>query len=117
MFFFFSAMQVGLAGWTFAGPPIVGKWAAGVFTMIDQFKGGSGVRLLSIKKFFLCCIASIIHDQEGWKADIPYVAGVQIFFGICCIINMVLWGLAGLLGFAVWGEVCYSYKLSFSLCL
>ncbi len=43
MFFLFSAMQVGLAGWTFAGPPIVGKWAAGVFTMIDQFKGGSGV--------------------------------------------------------------------------
>ena len=42
VFFLFSAMQVGLAGWTFAGPPIVGKWAAGVFTMIDQFKGGSG---------------------------------------------------------------------------
>lgn len=35
-------MQVGLSGWTFAGPPIVGKWAAGLFTMIDQFKNGSG---------------------------------------------------------------------------
>ncbi|CAK0784899.1 hypothetical protein CVIRNUC_008104 [Coccomyxa viridis] len=69
-FFLLSAMHVGLAAWTFIGPPIVGKWAAGVFTMIDQFKSGGG-------------------------------AG--IFFGICCVINVVLWGLSGLLGFAVWG--------------
>ncbi len=45
MFFLFSALQVGLAGWTFAGPPVVGKWAAGVFTMIDQFKAGGGTDL------------------------------------------------------------------------
>ncbi|EIE27194.1 hypothetical protein COCSUDRAFT_55217 [Coccomyxa subellipsoidea C-169] len=77
MFFLFSALQVGLAGWTFAGPPVVGKWAAGVFTMIDQFKAGGGL---------------------------------QIFFGICCIINMVLWGLAGLLGFAVWGEAYAAFR-------
>ncbi|BDA50938.1 Secretory carrier-associated membrane protein 6 [Coccomyxa sp. Obi] len=77
MFFLFCALQVGLAGWTFTGPPIVGKWAAGLFTMIDQFKGGSGV---------------------------------QIFFGICCIINMVLWALAGLLGFAVWGEAYAAFR-------
>ncbi len=32
-------------------------------------------------------------------------AGAGIFFGICCIITMVLWGMSGLLGFAVWGEV------------
>jgi hypothetical protein len=32
-------------------------------------------------------------------------AGAAIFYGILCIINMVLWGLSGLLGFAVWGEV------------
>lgn len=40
-------MHVGLAAWTFIGPPVVGKWAAGVFTMIDQFKGGSGMLLSS----------------------------------------------------------------------
>ena len=32
-------------------------------------------------------------------------AGAGIFFGICCVITMALWGLSGLLGFAVWGEV------------
>jgi hypothetical protein len=42
MFFLSCALQVGLAGWTFTGPPIVGKWAAGLFTMIDQFRDGSG---------------------------------------------------------------------------
>ena len=44
-FFLLSAMHVGLAAWTFIGPPIVGKWAAGVFTMIDQFKKGGGIML------------------------------------------------------------------------
>ena len=41
-FFLLSAMHVGLAVWTVVGPPIVGKWAAGVFTMIGQFKEGKG---------------------------------------------------------------------------
>ena len=43
-FFLFSAAHVGLAGWTFAGPPVVGKWAAGFITMINQFKAGNGAR-------------------------------------------------------------------------
>lgn len=45
------------------------------------------------------------------------MTGLQIFFGICCIINMVLWGLAGLLGFAVWGEVSHSTHQALSKCI
>ena len=41
-YFLFSALHVCLAGWTFAGPPVVGNWAAGLITMINQFKAGNG---------------------------------------------------------------------------
>lgn len=57
MFFLCCAMQVGLAGWTFTGPPIVGKWAAGLFTMIDQFKAGSGASTWHSMPLSLECIA------------------------------------------------------------
>ena len=48
--------------------------------------------------------------SESWTAtactsQLQPSAGAGIFFGICCVINVVLWGLSGLLGFAVWGEV------------
>lgn len=53
-------MHVGLAAWTFIGPPIVGKWAAGVFTMIDQFKKGGGT-LLSVAPLTGLAVADMHH--------------------------------------------------------
>ena len=59
-FFLLSAMHVGLAAWTFIGPPIVGKWAAGVFTMIDQFKKGGGT-VLSVAPLTGLAVADMHH--------------------------------------------------------
>lgn len=44
-------------------------------------------------------------------------AGASIFFGILCVINMALWGLAGLLGFGVWGEVRACNMPSICVCM
>jgi hypothetical protein len=44
MFTAFSFAQIITAGWTFVAPPVVGGWAVGVLTMIDQFKDGGGKR-------------------------------------------------------------------------
>ena len=65
-FFLLSAMHVGLAAWTFIGPPIVGKWAAGVFTRIDQFKSGGGAMLTFMTPIPPChaVISSGLHQSR-----------------------------------------------------
>ena len=61
-FFLLSAAHVGLAAWTFVGPPIVGKWAAGVFTMIDQFKEGKGELSLAASYAHSCVCAPLAQQ-------------------------------------------------------
>ncbi|KAK9807060.1 hypothetical protein WJX72_012303 [[Myrmecia] bisecta] len=44
MFLMFNFLHIVLAGWIAVAPPIVGKWSAGGFTMINEFKRGTGGR-------------------------------------------------------------------------
>lgn len=44
-YFIWAFLQPILCGWIAVGPPVVGKWAAGGFTMIDQFRAGRGMPL------------------------------------------------------------------------
>jgi hypothetical protein len=66
-YFLFSALHLVLAGWTFAGPPVVGNWAAGLITMINQFKQGNGAPDPSASlppckhNFFTCCLLTGMH--------------------------------------------------------
>lgn len=72
-FFLLSAMHVGLAVWTVVGPPIVGKWAAGAFTMIDQFKEGKGGML----SYSPCCCCMCCCCQLTFKRMHPHVYYIQ----------------------------------------
>ena len=57
----------------------------------------------------------VFDCHSACTSQLQRSAGAGIFFGICCVINVVLWGLSGLLGFAVWGEVGLKPS-SMSLC-
>eukprot|EP00884_Botryococcus_braunii_P000596 jgi/Botrbrau1/10537/Bobra.7_1s0016.2 len=57
LFIIFSFAQIGTAGWTFVAPPIVGGWAVGLLTMIDQFKDGGGRSPLF--QAFICVVLKI----------------------------------------------------------
>ena len=41
-FFVWAFLQPILCGWIAVGPPVVGNWAAGGFTMISQFADNDG---------------------------------------------------------------------------
>ena len=44
-FFVWAFLQPILCGWIAVGPPVVGNWAAGGFTMISQFADNDGEAL------------------------------------------------------------------------